>query len=633
MKPSGQTTTFAHDNMSRIVTQTDDVGTISFTYDNGDNPLTVTEGTAVLTRTFDSMGRVTSYMDAAGHTVEYEWDNNGRLIKLTYPDNREVTYTYDRHNRLKTVTDWANRVTTYHWDAAGRLSGIDRPNGTTRTNEYTNGDDVARQRGDGAPQACPKGGLNRVPPGRDKPQLERYYERNGAGILQAYARFGYDLDSRIDWRYRLPKPQEMDLPTFTAVYDDDNRVASWNGQSVTHDDDGNMTFGPLPIESSFVSYNFDARNRLTGVGGVTYTYDSENNRIAKTTADPAGGGTGGTTTYVFDPHGDALPRVLVRERPDESVTYYVYGIGLLYEVDEADNATYYHFDQSGSTIALTDDSGEVTDRIEYTPYGTISHRSGTTDTPFLYAGQFGIQADENGLLHMRARYYSPELKRFINADPAGFDGGMNWYAYANNSPLMYVDPDGEIAFLAAPLLMHAARIAVTHAVRRAAPIVARAVVRSSAQVAHSVRVGAQATANFARTSAAQARNIGHAGLNQANFRVAQVNHALASGSPVVQQGLRFGAGTLGVAGFANQFKDQPYDTGGFSGVDFGPSPMGRTIATSLQVFDGGGAIAKGAQAAPLAASALWTPISNYGQNIRSTFTTPTFSSPTSTSFK
>ena len=330
-----------------------------------------------------------------------------------------------------------NPVTTYYWDAGGRLIGIERPNNTLRTNQYTAGDDGARQRVDGAPvRVCPKGGLKRVPFGRDKPQLDRYYERGPDGILQAYARFGYDLDSRIDWRNRLPKPQDMELPTFTASHDADNRVATWNSETVTHDNDGNMTFGPLPGEEDFVNYSFDARNRLTGVGGVTYTYDSENNRIAKTTAD-------GTTSYVFDPHGDALPRVLVRERPDESLTFYVYGIGLVYEVDEADNATYYHFDQSGSTIALTDDAGEVTDRVEYTPYGTISHRTGTTDTPFLYAGQFGIQADENGLLHMRARYYSPELKRFINADPAGFDGGMNWYAYANNSPLMYIDPDGE----------------------------------------------------------------------------------------------------------------------------------------------------------------------------------------------
>jgi hypothetical protein len=43
---------------------------------------------------------------------------------------------------------------------------------------------------------------------------------------------------------------------------------------------------------------------------------------------------------------------------------------------------------------------------------------------------------------MRARYYSPELRRFINADPIGFAGGMNWYAYASGDPINYFDPFG-----------------------------------------------------------------------------------------------------------------------------------------------------------------------------------------------
>ena len=88
-------------------------------------------------------------------------------------------------------------------------------------------------------------------------------------------------------------------------------------------------------------------------------------------------------------------------------------IGLLYEVDESDTATYYHFDQSGSTIALTDAGGAVTDRFEYSSYGVPTHRTGTTDTPFQYNGKYNIITDENGLLHMRTRYYSPELLRSV----------------------------------------------------------------------------------------------------------------------------------------------------------------------------------------------------------------------------
>jgi hypothetical protein len=43
---------------------------------------------------------------------------------------------------------------------------------------------------------------------------------------------------------------------------------------------------------------------------------------------------------------------------------------------------------------------------------------------------------------MRARYYNPYLCRFLNADPAGFSGGLNFYAYADGNPISLVDPFG-----------------------------------------------------------------------------------------------------------------------------------------------------------------------------------------------
>jgi len=122
--------------------------------------------------------------------------------------------------------------------------------------------------------------------------------------------------------------------------------------------------------------------------------------------------------------------------------YYVYRLGLLYEADDSINTKTYHYDYRGSTVALTDGSGNVMDRIEYSPYGTTTYRSGTTDTPFLFNGFYGIQSDANGLLYMRARYYNPYLCRFINPDPIGFAGGLNWYAYVGNNPVDYVDPLG-----------------------------------------------------------------------------------------------------------------------------------------------------------------------------------------------
>lgn len=43
---------------------------------------------------------------------------------------------------------------------------------------------------------------------------------------------------------------------------------------------------------------------------------------------------------------------------------------------------------------------------------------------------------------MRARFYNSGLRRFLNGDPIGFNGGMNWYGYAGADPVRYGDPFG-----------------------------------------------------------------------------------------------------------------------------------------------------------------------------------------------
>jgi len=152
---------------------------------------------------------------------------------------------------------------------------------------------------------------------------------------------------------------------------------------------------------------------------------------------------GQTTIFVNDSSGNTLIRI----SPSGTRTYYIYGPGLLYDVEigagGAEIATHtYHFDMRGSTIALTDNSSQVIERMSYGPYGALASGTPATDTPFLFNGRYGVMTDPNGLLFMRARYYNPYICRFINADPAGFAGGMNFYAFADCNPISLIDPFG-----------------------------------------------------------------------------------------------------------------------------------------------------------------------------------------------
>ena len=54
---------------------------------------------------------------------------------------------------------------------------------------------------------------------------------------------------------------------------------------------------------------------------------------------------------------------------------------------------------------------------------------------FGYCGEYTDQ--ETGLIYLRNRYYSPTTGRFITEDP--IRDGLNWYAYCENNPIMFVD--------------------------------------------------------------------------------------------------------------------------------------------------------------------------------------------------
>jgi RHS repeat-associated protein len=119
---------------------------------------------------------------------------------------------------------------------------------------------------------------------------------------------------------------------------------------------------------------------------------------------------------------------------------------LLYAIDAATNApSFYHYDRQGSTLALTDGSGTVTDKYAYSPYGELLAQEGPSTQPFRFLGAFGIRS-EGTLCQVRARYYDPQTARFLSRDPAvprlSDPRTLDPYLYALGNPLRYVDRDG-----------------------------------------------------------------------------------------------------------------------------------------------------------------------------------------------
>ncbi|WP_158702672.1 RHS repeat-associated core domain-containing protein [Paenibacillus faecalis] len=63
---------------------------------------------------------------------------------------------------------------------------------------------------------------------------------------------------------------------------------------------------------------------------------------------------------------------------------------------------------------MSDEKGQITERYSYGAFGELLRHDGKSRQPFAYNGRDGVQTDPNGLYYMRARYYHPELKRFLN---------------------------------------------------------------------------------------------------------------------------------------------------------------------------------------------------------------------------
>ncbi len=130
------------------------------------------------------------------------------------------------------------------------------------------------------------------------------------------------------------------------------------------------------------------------------------------------------------------------------LTFVVTLFGSASPVGAVENVIYFHNDANGSPIAATDEFGQVVWQESYEPFGDrrLESRS-AQEQPLWFTGK--SEEPELGLQYFGARWYMADVGRFTTVDPAGVNPAnptsFNRYAYANNNPYRFIDPDGREA--------------------------------------------------------------------------------------------------------------------------------------------------------------------------------------------
>jgi RHS repeat-associated protein len=219
------------------------------------------------------------------------------------------------------------------------------------------------------------------------------------------------------------------------AYNLSNELTSTPSATFTYDGNGNTA--TKTDSSGTTTYNWDFENRLTSVtlpatgGTVTFKYDPFGRRIQKSLS-------AGTTVFLYN--GDTISEE-IDASGTELASYTQYdGVDEPLAQTRAGINSHYQQDDLNSVTSLSSTSGTPVKTFTYDAFGNLTASTGNIANTFQYTGR-DFDA-ETGLRYYRARYYDPQVGRFLSEDPIRFGGGINFYDYVENQPTNLTDAGG-----------------------------------------------------------------------------------------------------------------------------------------------------------------------------------------------
>jgi RHS repeat-associated protein len=479
-----QASSATYDALDRVATATRqaDNQTTSYAYDPAGLWAAVSSGTSTDTVRLNADRQVVQQQTARpgySRSVRASYDGMGQRTGVNVLRNGApvpadtVAYSYTSAGELAWIVDAQSNYTHLTYDSDHLLKWTEYAGGAYAANTYSSSHALIGRTYPNTPDLDAAFGRTYV-----IDSVSRVHESRRGDVVRRYA---YDpsgeLTNQVDWQrvmadcttdpdygVRCAYTGEVPVTGSFRSYSYDlvgnptdtgttiaggNRLTRFAGDSILYDLDGNVVQRyRLASPSTFNQVlTWNSANQLTAVAttrnGATTTlqfgYDGSGRRIRKTVVG------GSTTDYVWD--GDQI----VAETDPSGVTQRLYtyfpGTDQLNSV-VANGQTYYAAqDAAGNVIGMIDrNTMSAKDTYRYQPFGTMDQNDQNVPTSLRWKGL--LYDAESGLYYMRARYYAPEMRRFLSEDPIGLEGGINPYRFAGNAPVNGTDPSGRCGWTA-----------------------------------------------------------------------------------------------------------------------------------------------------------------------------------------